>query len=131
MELKDESNPENSSITKKHTKVFRSRGVQARVQAGELQSLMYQLTKKILTGLASDKEKENAQLGASCIRAWSEAGERRRIALGKPLPGSLRPSSAKKPSKLSQNGTTIPSCGVPIEKPRDITLPASTENAGK
>jgi hypothetical protein len=49
-------------------------------------------------GLDSERRAKTATALGNLIKAWDSAEDRKRIIRGKPLPGSLRPSTEKKRS---------------------------------
>jgi hypothetical protein len=49
-------------------------------------------------GLDSERRAKSATAMGNLIKAWDSAEDRKRIIRGKPLPGSLRPSTEKKRS---------------------------------
>lgn len=79
----------------------RSRGL---IQAYELRQLAHELAMKLASGEAREKESKVARDITGLIRAWAEADDRVRIHRGKPLPGTLRPTSKPKRSRQPSLG---------------------------
>ena len=76
-------------------------------QAVEIQNLLYEATKE--PGI---KKLELSSLA----RAWADIEERRRILLGKPLPGVLKPEA--KPRKPARIGAPQP-----VRRPQPVVVP--------
>jgi hypothetical protein len=75
-------------------------------QVVDLQERAYQVAVRLSEdclkdGLDSERRAKSATAMGNLIKAWDSAEDRKRIIRGKPLPGSLRPSSEKKPRRAA------------------------------
>jgi len=79
--------------------------------------------------VANDVKEQAAKAGAirDMCAVWSQASERIRLLRGRPLPGSLRPTSSKKRRKAPQGPlfTELPADSSSTADPADPTEPQS------
>jgi hypothetical protein len=78
-------------------------------QAKELQKLLF----GIAAELGESELKEDRMNLPRFVKAWTDIEERRRILLGKPLPGSLRPAADRAKIKRKPDS-------VPVENPKPV-----------
>ena len=94
------------------------RGNAARMQAYRLREVAFRFALDV-AGVTVPEPSEDlcarARDFAACVKAWSEADERGRIARGRPLPGSLRPE--RKQSKRKARSPIAPIA--PAQPPTD------------
>lgn len=87
------------------------RGNAARMQAYRLREVAFRFALDV-AGVTvqnpSDELCARARDFAACVKAWSEADERGRIARGRPLPGSLRPERKSRPKRAPTIAPIIP-----------------------
>jgi len=75
------------------------RGNAARMQAYRLREVAFRFALDVAGVTVLNPSEDlcaRARDFAACVKAWSEADERGRIARGRPLPGSLRPERKPK-----------------------------------
>ena len=111
------------------------RGNAGRMQAYRIREVAFRMALDV-AGVTianpSDELCARARDFAACVKAWSEADERGRIARGRPLPGSLRPERKPAKRRTRAQGPIGDAAPKPAQAPAPAPGPqASEDSSGK